>query len=52
MRFVSNLILVASGTLLGSTAAIAQSGWVANPGTTESGGVVTLNSTGQPAGTS
>jgi|GEM_PF-2969109 len=53
MRSYSRLALVLSGALLGSTAATAQtSGWVANPGTTVNGGVVTLDARGQPTGTS
>jgi hypothetical protein len=49
----AKLALAASGAFLVSAAASAQtSAWVANPGTTESGGVVTLDSRGQPAGTS
>ena len=53
MRHLSKLALVASGAMLIPAAAIAQTSvWVANPGTTESGGVVTLDSRGQPAGTS
>ena len=45
---------LAAPALLFAGTAIAQttSGWVANPGTTVNGGVVTLNSNGQPAGTS
>ena len=52
MRSFTKLALAASGALLMSTPGWAQTGWVANPGTTESGGVVTLDSRGQPAGTS
>ena len=52
MRSLSKIALLASGALLGSGVALAQGGWVANPGTTEAGGVVTLDSRGQAAGTS
>ena len=52
MRSSLKLALVASSVLLVSTPAFAQTGWVANPGTTVSGGVVTLDSNGQPSGTS
>ena len=53
MHRFSKLALMACGSLLVSAPAFAQTGgWVANPGTTESGGVVTLDSRGQPAGTS
>lgn len=44
--------LLAASTLAFAGPAMAQSGWVAKPGTTVSGGVVTLDSRGQPAGTS
>lgn len=53
MRSFTRLALVASGALLASTAAHSQTaGWVANPGTTVNGGVVTLDARGQPTGTS
>jgi hypothetical protein len=52
MRSSMKLAFVTTAALLASTPALAQSGWVANPGTTVSGGVVTLDSNGQPAGTS
>jgi hypothetical protein len=45
--------LLAASSLAFATPALSQTGgWVANPGTTESGGVVTLDARGQPAGTS
>ena len=46
--------LLAASTLAFAAPAFSQtaSGWVANPGTTVNGGVVTLDSRGQPAGTS
>ena len=46
--------LLAASTLAFAAPSLAQtgSGWVANPGTTANGGVVTLDSRGQPAGTS
>ena len=45
--------LLAASTLAFAAPALAQTGgWVAKPGTTVSGGVVTLDSRGQPAGTS
>jgi hypothetical protein len=52
MRSSLQLALVASSVLLVSAPAFAQTGWVASPGTTVSGGVVTLDSNGQPLGTS
>ena len=53
MRAYTKLALALSGTLLASGAALSQtSGWVANPGTTVNGGVVTLDARGQAAGTS
>lgn len=52
MNSLTRLALAASGALLATTAASAQTGWVANPGTTVSGGVVTLDSRGQAGGTS
>lgn len=46
--------LLAASTLAFAAPALAQagSGWVAKPGTTVNGGVVTLDPRGQPAGTS
>lgn len=45
--------LLAASTLAFAAPAVAQSGgWIAKPGTTVSGGVVTLDSRGQAAGTS
>lgn len=52
MNSFSKLALAASGALLVSSPAWAQTGWVANPGTTVNGGIVTLDARGQPAGTS
>jgi hypothetical protein len=44
--------LLAASTLAFAAPAAAQTGWVANPGTTVNGGIVTLDARGQPAGTS
>ena len=52
MRSFSKLALAASGAMLMTSSAWAQTGWVANPGSTEAGGVVTLDARGQPTGTS
>jgi hypothetical protein len=52
MRNLSKLALTASGALLFASPGWAQTGWVANPGTSVNGGVVTLDARGQAAGTS
>jgi hypothetical protein len=53
MRRITQIgLLAALGALATAAMAVAATGWVANPGTTFADGVVTLDSTGQPAGTS
>jgi len=53
MRKVLQLaVLSVVGMMATAAVAVAADGWVANPGTSFDNGVVTLNSEGQPAGTS
>lgn len=51
-RILAIGVLAALGLLATGAVAGAATGWTANPGTTYEDGIVTLNSTGQPAGTS
>lgn len=51
-KFIQMGVLAIVGVLATAAVAVAAEGWVANPGTSYDDGVVTLDSTGQPAGTS
>jgi len=51
-RIITTGLLAALASLMFAGVASAQAGWTANPGSSESGGVVTLDSNGQPFGTS
>lgn len=53
MRRIFAIVAAAALGLFATAAvAVAATGWTANPGTTYENGVVTLNDTGQPSGTS